>query len=179
MRKVVSLLFLSLDGVTESPDKWQFAFDDEMGAAMGAALDEQDAILMGRVTYEEWAGYWPTSTDEPYASFINNIQKYVASTTLEQVEWQNSTLIKGDLADEIARLKSEPGKNIGVAGSPGLVRSLLRQDLLDELRLVVSPVVAGSGGRLFWTDGAAKRLELIESSQTSTGALLLAYRPAR
>ncbi|MBB6349926.1 dihydrofolate reductase [Nonomuraea muscovyensis] len=178
MRKVVSSLFISLDGVTESPDKWQSAFDEEMAAEMNAVMDAQDAVLMGRVTYEEWAGYWPTSTDEPFASYINAAHKYVASTTLDRADWQNTTLLKGDLTEEIARLKSEPGGNIGVAGSPGLVRSLLEQDLLDELRLMVSPVVAGAGRRLFGTDSPLKRLELEQSAQTTTGTMILVYRPA-
>src|SRR5215207_10015187 len=106
MRTVTAGLFISLDGVVESPDQWQFAFDDEMGAAMSRMLDEQDAILLGRVTYSEWAGYWPTATDEPFASWINRTPKYVASTTLASVdEWSHSTLIKGSVADFVADLR--------------------------------------------------------------------------
>jgi dihydrofolate reductase len=146
MRKVVSGLFISLDGVTESPDKWQFDhFDNDMMAALGAYIAETDTVLLGRVTYQEWASYWPTSTDEPFASYINNTPKYVVSTTLDRAEWKNSTLIKGDLAEEISRLKNEPGKNIGVTGSPTLVQSMLQDGLLDELTLMIHPVVAGSG----------------------------------
>src|SRR5215213_7727853 len=117
MRKVVSGLFMTVDGVTESPNEWQFdAFDADMGAAMSAHIEAEDAILLGRVTYEQWASYWPTSTDEPYASHINNTPKYVVSDTLTAAEWRNSTLVRGSqLADQIARLKREPGKNIGVA----------------------------------------------------------------
>jgi dihydrofolate reductase len=178
MRKVVAALFISLDGVTESPEKWQFDhFDDGMMAAMQSALDAQDAILLGRVTYQEWAGYWPTSTDEPFASFINNTPKYVVSTTLDKVEWQNSTLIKGDLAAAIAKLKQQPGKNIGTAGSPTLVRSLLQADLLDELLLTVHPVVAGKGKRLFEGGSDLKRLKLVDSKTTSTGVAILTYQP--
>src|SRR3989304_10617564 len=125
MRKVTAGLFISLDGVTESPHQWQFDhFDDDMMAGMASQLAAQDAVLLGRVTYEEWAPYWPTSTDEPFASFINNTPKYVVSTTLEKVGWNNAQLLKGNLAERLAELKQQPGKNIGVPGSPGLVRSL-------------------------------------------------------
>lgn len=178
MRKVVSGLFISLDGVTEAPNEWQFDnFDAEMGAAMGAHIAAEDTILLGRVTYQEWAPYWPTSTDEPYASHINNTPKYVVSTTLDRVDWQNSTLVKGDLAGEIARLKAQPGRNIGVAGSPTLVRSLLQQDLLDELTLMIHPVVVGHGKRLFNGEGDLKRLKLVNEQTTSTGVSLLTYQP--
>jgi dihydrofolate reductase len=178
MRKVYAALFISLDGVTESPDKWQFDhFDDDMAAHMGEQLAAQDAVLLGRVTYQEWAPYWPTSTDEPFASFINATPKYVVSTTLDKVEWQNSTLINGNLADEIATLKRQPGKNIGVAGSPTLVRSMLQASLLDELILMVHPVIAGRGKRLFADGGDLKRLKLVDSKTTRTGVVILTYRP--
>jgi dihydrofolate reductase len=178
VRKVVSGLFISLDGVTESPDQWQFDhFDEGMMEALTAHLAGEDAVLLGRVTYQEWADYWPTSTDEPYASHINNIPKYVVSTTLDKVEWQNSTLIKGNLAEAIARLKQQPGKNIGVAGSPTLVRSLLQNDLLDELTLMVHPVVAGKGKRLFKDGADLKRLRLVDSTTTPTGVAILTYQP--
>src|SRR2546421_7169973 len=132
MRKIVSGLFIALDGVVEAPNKWQEHFDEDMGEAMMAQLNSQDAVLLGRVTYEEWASYWPTATDEPFASFINNTPKYVVSNSLNSVEeWQNSTLLKGNLAEELTKLKQQPGKVIGTTGSPGLVHSLLQQDLLD------------------------------------------------
>lgn len=180
MRKVVSGLFISLDGVTESPDQWQFDnFDEDMGAAMGAHLAQEDAILLGRVTYQEWADYWPAATDEPYASHINGTPKYVVSRTLDRVAWgdrDNVFLVK-DPADAIRTLKQQPGKNIGVAGSPTLVRSLLQAGLLDELTLMVHPVVVGRGKRLFTDDGELKRLELVDSKMTRTGVALLTYRP--
>jgi dihydrofolate reductase len=179
MRKVVSGLFISLDGVAEAPDKWQFdVFDSDMGAAVDAIFAEQDTMLLGRVTYEEWAGYWPTSTDEPFASVMNNTPKYVFSTTLDKVEWQNSTLVKGDLAKAIARLKQQPGKNIGVGGSPTLVRSLLHENLLDELILMIHPVVVGKGKRLFKDGDEPKRLKVVNSKTTSTGVLIVTYQPA-
>jgi dihydrofolate reductase len=178
MRKVVSGLFISLDDVVESPDQWQFDhWDQEMEAALEAHIADEDTILLGRVTYQEWEHFWPTSTIEPYASHINNTPKYVVSTTLTKVEWKNSTLVKGSLAEEIARLKQQPGKNIGVAGSPTLARSLLKNGLLDELTLMVHPVIVGKGKRLFdgWDD--LKRLKLVASQTTSTGVSLLTFQP--
>ena len=181
MRKVISGLFISLDGVTESPDQWQFDhFDEDMLELLQAHIAAEDAILLGRVTYQEWASYWPTATDEPFASFINSTPKYVFSTTLDNVdEWQNSTLLKGDLAQEITRLKQQPGKNIGTAGSPTLVHSLLEQGLLDELILLVHPVVAGSGKRLFKDGEGLKRLNLLSSKATRTGTVILTYQPRK
>ncbi len=180
MRNVVAGLFISLDGVTESPNKWQFDhFDAEMMTAMTSHIAAEDTVLLGRVTYQEWAPYWPTSTDEPYASHINNTPKYIVSTTLKKVEWKNSTLVKGPLADEIARLKRQPGKNIGVAGSPTLVYSLLQDDLLDELILMIHPVVVGRGKRLFKDGSDLKRLRLGSSKTTSTGVLIVTCHPRK
>lgn len=178
MRKVVAGLYISLDGVVESPNKWQFDhFDDEIMSKMGSQLEAEDAVLLGRVTYQEWAAYWPDSTDEPFASFINNIPKYIVSNTLDEVDWSNSRLIKGSLEEEINRLKAQPGKNIGVAGSPTLVRSLLSNDLVDELTLMIHPVIAGNGKRLLNGDSVLKRLKLIGSQITSTGVAILTYQP--
>jgi dihydrofolate reductase len=106
MRKVFAGLFSSVDGVVQAPNEWQPAFDEEMGAALGRMLDGQDAVLLGRVTYAEWADYWPTSADEPFASWINGVQKYVASSTLESARWSNSTLIKGPLTDFVTEQRS-------------------------------------------------------------------------
>jgi dihydrofolate reductase len=182
MRKVNAGLFISLDGVTESPDQWQFDyFDDDMLATLGAHIAAEDTILLGRVTYQDWTHYWPTATDEPYASHINNASKYVVSTTLDKVEWgkwANISLIKGGLAEEIARLKQQPGKNIGVAGSPTLVRTMLQAGLLDELTLMIHPVVVGSGKRLFEGEGALKRLKLVATKTTKSGVSILTYQPA-
>ncbi len=178
MRKVVAGLFMTLDGVVEAPGTWQEHFDEDMGEAMMEQLISQDTVLLGHVTYQEWAPYWPTATDEPFASFINSTPKYIFSNTLDSVEaWQNSTLIKGDLAQEIAQLKQRPGKNIGTAGSPTLVRSLLEQGLLDELILLVHPVVLGSGKRLFEDGSSLKRLKLLASKTSRTGTVILTYQP--
>jgi dihydrofolate reductase len=184
VRKVVSGLFISLDGVVESPDQWQFEFDEEMGAALTTTLETTDTVLLGRVTYTEWAGYWPAMTggeDAEFANWINKSPKYVASTTLDAVDdWTNSTLIKGDLATAVERLKAGEGKGIAVAGSPGLVRSLVERDLLDELMLVIHPVIAGEGRKkLFADDSPLKRLDLVSAQPTSSGAVLATYRPVR
>jgi dihydrofolate reductase len=181
MRKVASWLFVSLDGVVEAPNEWQFdVFDDVMLAAVNSQSDAEDAMLLGRVTYQDWLPFWPTSTDEPYASHINTIPKYVISTTLDKVEWgkwEKPTLIKKNLAKEINKLKQQPGKNIGVSGSPTLVRSLLQENLLDELKLMIHPVVVGKGKRLFTEDVNLKRLQLVDSKVTSTGVVILTYQP--
>src|SRR5690348_9673802 len=143
MRKIVSGLFISLDGVVEAPQTWHFPyFDDEMGAAVGALMSSGEAMLLGRRTYEEFASYWPTATDE-MADQMNGTPKYVVSTTLTSADWQNSTLINGDVAKELTRLKEEPGGNLNITGSATLVRSLLREGLLDELHLLVHPLVVG------------------------------------
>jgi dihydrofolate reductase len=182
MRKVVSWLFISLDGVVEAPNEWQFdVFDDDMLADLTSQSDAEDAMLLGRVTYQEWAPYWPTSTDEPYASHINNIPKYVVSTTIDDVEWgkwEKPTLIKDDLAEEITKLKKQSGKNIGVGGSPTLVRSLFQEGLLDELKLMIHPVIAGKGKRLF-NDSDLQRLKLVDSKVTGTGVVIVTYQPAK
>lgn len=182
MRKIVAGLFISLDGVVEAPDKWHFAYwSDEMMQEISAQMAGADAMLLGRVTYQEFASYWPTANegDDPMAAYMNSTPKYVVSTTLDTVEWQNSTLLKGDLAHEITRLKQQPGKNLSITGSPTLVQSLLQGDLLDELRLLVHPVVVGSGKRLFTGEGELKRLKLVDSKTFSTGVLSLAYQPAQ
>jgi len=183
MRKVTAGLFVSLDGVVESPEKWQLPyFNDEMGEAIGVAMAAMDAMLLGRVTFQEFALYWPgvSSKDQPFAEYMNNTPKFVVSTTLEgPLEWQNSTLIQGNVAEEIAKLKQQPGKNIGITGSATLVQSLLQDDLLDELGLLVHPVVVGSGKRFFEDGGDQKGLKLVDSRTFSTGVVYLTYQPDR
>ena len=183
MRKVVASEFVSLDGVVESPEKWHFPyFNDQMGDAIGAAMASSDAMLMGRVLYEEWAAFWPNQDpdENPVAARMNGVRKYVVSTTLEEpLEWQNSTLIGDNVAEEISRLKEQPGKDISISGSPTLVRSLLEEDLLDELRLMVHPIVVGSGKRLFEDGGDQKALQLVDSKIFSTGVVYLSYQPAQ
>ncbi len=180
MRKVISGLFISLDGVVEAPHQWQFEddFDDDMGQTLADTIATIDTNLLGRVTYQAWAPYWPNATtDLEYADFINNTPKYVASTTLTRVDWQNSTLIEGDVAEAVTRLKAQPGRNIGIQGSPTLVRYLLSKGLVDELTLVIHPVVVGHGQRLFPEGGELQRLRLMGSKITSSGIAILTYGP--
>ena len=185
MRKVVASEIMSLDGVVESPDKWHFPyFNDEMGEAIAEAMAEADAMLLGRVTYEEFAAFWPSQEgsdeDQEITGYMNNTPKFVVSKTLEEpLEWNNSALIKGNAAEEIAELKQQPGKDISITGSPTLVRSLLEDDLLDELRLMVHPIVVGSGKRLFEDGSDRKALRLVGSKTFSTGVLYLTYQPAQ
>lgn len=181
MRKIVAGLFVSLDSVYEAPDQWHFPyFNDEMGAAVGEQIAAGDAMLLGRVTYEEFAGYWPAQGSEvELADVMNGMPKFVASTTLDSVDaWQNSTLLKGDLREALGELKEQPGKNINITGSGTLVRSLLAAGLLDELHLLVHPIVVGRGKRLFDGDGEPTALKLVRSETFSTGVLYLVYAPA-
>jgi len=182
MRKIGAGLFISLDGVTESPETWQSEyFDADMLADLSAQIAAEDTILLGRRTYEEWQRFWPSATVEPYASHINNAPKYVVSTALDHVEWgqwNNVTLLDGSFDEAIRRLKQQPGKNIGVGGSPTLVRSLLQHDLLDELRLALNPVVIGRGSRLFEGQNDLKKMRLVDCKRTGTGVVLLTYEPA-
>jgi len=185
MRKVVAHLIMTLDGVV----KFDVVADtivkqrdtEEVLADFFAIVAEEDAMLLGRVTYQEWADYWPTSTDEPFANHINNVPKYVVSKTLDSAPWgarDNATLVKGSLADAITTLKQQPGKNIGIHGSPTLVETMLYADLLDELRLEIYPVVAGSGARLFQDGRGIKQLQLAASKITRNGVVILTYQLA-
>jgi dihydrofolate reductase len=182
MRKIVAGLLMSLDGVVESPGEWGFSryFNDEMRDGIATGLAQADAVLLGRRTYLEFAEIWPQQgSDVLMADFLNKSPKYVASSTLDKVEWANSRLVKGDLGDELTKLKNQPGKNILVPGSPRLVRSLLRDGLLDQLSLNICPVVVGSGMRLFDEMGGTLRLELVDSKILSTGVLGVTYQQAR
>ena len=182
MRKVIVSEFVSLDGVFEAPERWHFPyFDEEMGQEIGAGMAQADAMLMGRVLYEEWAAFWPEQDPEenPVAGRMNGVRKYVVSTTLEEpLGWNNSTLIGEKVAEEIDKLKRQPGKDISISGSGSLVRSLLKDGLIDELRLMIHPVVVGSGKRLFEEGRDRIALELVDSKTFSTGVVYLTYRPA-
>jgi dihydrofolate reductase len=178
MRKIVTGLFISLDGVVESPSDWLLS-NHEMWEVISAGIAQSDAILLGRRTYLQFAEIWPNQgSDVPMADFLNNTPKHVVSSTLDTLDWANSSLVTGDLAGEVAKLREQPGKNIQIPGSPTLVRSLLRDGLLDELTLMVHPVVVGSGMRLF--DGITDQvhLKLVESATLSTGVLSVTYQPA-
>jgi dihydrofolate reductase len=165
-----------------SPQEWAFSYsDDEMEQANASGMAASDALLLGRATYQEFASYWPyqNSANQPYTDYLNSTPKFVVSTTLEEpLEWQNSTLIKGNLAEEITELKRLPGKDITIIGSAALVQSLLADGLLDELRLMVHPLVLGGGKRIFEDGGDQKALELLDSKSFATGVLYLTYRPA-
>jgi dihydrofolate reductase len=179
MRNVVAVELLSLDGVMESQEEWAFSYsNEEMEEANASGMAASDALLMGRVTYEQMAAYWPNQPGGvPMVDYINSVPKYVVSTTLEEpLRWNNSTLIRSNVAEEIANLKRQPGENITTLGSGALVRSLLRGDLLDELRLMVHPLVLGTGKRLF--EEGRKALELVDSKTFGTGVLYLTYRPS-
>ncbi len=180
MRKLVSSFFISLDGVVEAPQNWHFPYhDEEMGAAIDDSIAASDTFLIGRRTYEEWAVFWPHQDPAalPVATAMNETPKFVASRTLDEVGWQNSTLLEGDLAEAVGALKAKPGKNIGMSGSATLVRSLLAHGLVDELRLLVHPLVVGKGARLFENGIGQVPLELVESRTFATGVLDLTYRP--
>ena len=182
MRKVIASEIVSLDGVVESPDKWHFPyFNEEMGEAIGEAMAASDAMLLGRVTYEGFAAFWPnqegSDDDKEITDYMNNTPKFVVSTTLEEpLEWNNSTLINGDVAEEITKLKQQPGKDISITGSPTLVRSLLRDGLLDELNLLLHPIVVGTGKRLFESTSGHVPMKLEDSKTLSNGVVSLSYR---
>ena len=193
MRKLVVIEFMSLDGVVQAPGDpeedteggfrhggWHHPyFDDVLGAAAAEGMAATDTHLFGRKTFEKMASYWPTApADDPFAVHLNSTPKYVASRTLRSVDWQNSTIIDGDVPTAVARLKQQPGGNIGVLGSPGLVQTLMAHDLVDEYSLTVCPIVLGSGKKLFRDAEQVRRLELVDSTPTTTGALILTYRPA-
>jgi dihydrofolate reductase len=181
VRKIKSYFFISLDGVVESPDKWHFPyFDEEMGDAVGAGFATADALLMGRVLYEEWAAYWPENADQPFGDVMNSIKKYVVSDSLDGAEWQNSEIVSGDLATKLTDVKSQDGGDITMSGSGTTVRWLLREGLLDELHLLVHPIVVGDGlARLFPPDEPTIPLELLSSQTFKSGVLNLSYAAAK
>jgi dihydrofolate reductase len=178
MRKVIVTEFVSLDGVMEDPAWTMPYFSEEYMQFKLAELQAVDAHLLGRVTYEGFAAAWPGRTDEQgFADRMNSLPKYVASTTLRELTWNNSHLLGSDLATEITNLKTQPGQNILVAGSAQLVQSLMRLNLVDEYRLMTFPVVLGSGKRLF-QEGSHATLQLVDSIRFSNGVMVHTYRPA-
>ncbi len=177
MRKIVVTEFLSLDGVMEEP-AWTFKYwNDEIAQFKAEETSASDALLLGRVTYQGFAAAWPESKDEG-APYFNNVRKYVVSTTLGKAEWNNSTLIKDNIVEEIAKLKQQDGKDMTVHGSATLVQTLIRQDLVDCYRLLVYPVVVGKGKRLF-KEGTTATLKLVEARSLSSGVAALIYEPDR
>lgn len=192
MRNLRVIEFLSLDGVMQAPGTpdedteggfqhggWAVPYHDEiLGTKVAEGMVATDAYLFGRKTFEKFAEYWPTAPKEiPFTEPLNNTPKYVASTTLEDVQWQNSSLIKGDVVGEVAKLKQQPGKNIAVLGSGQLVQELMKADLVDEYFLTVYPILLGRGKRLFRDADQIKRLRLVDSRTTSSGGVILTYVP--
>ncbi|MEV5693356.1 dihydrofolate reductase family protein [Micromonospora globbae] len=184
MKKIRAGLFISLDGVVEAPDQWHFPyFKDEMGAAVGSQLDGADTLLLGRRTYDSFAGAWPdreTAGDEDagFAKTLGDLRKIVVSHQTLQFTWRNSEQLRGDLVEAVTALKHEPGDGlIGMSGSVSIVRQLLSAGLLDELHLLVHPIAVRSGMRLFEEGGPSIPLRLLTSQTFSTGVLNLVYAP--
>jgi dihydrofolate reductase len=177
-RKVVAGYFLSLDGVAESPDRFITASDDETDASGASLIATQDAVVLGRRSYDEWVEFWPDSDIQPYASFINAVPKYVATSTPLQREWTNSHVIEGSLVDFMRHLKSQPGGDIGVHASISVTRTLLAAGLVDELRLVIAPTIVGSGQRLF-DKLPPIGLETTRGTASPSSHLLVNYRVVR
>ncbi|HVM33881.1 MAG TPA: dihydrofolate reductase family protein [Actinomycetota bacterium] len=192
MRKLVVIDFLSLDGVMQAPGQpeedteggfkhggWAVPYHDEgLAESVADSMDATDAYLFGRKTYENFAAYWPTAPREiPFTDHLNNTAKYVVSKTLRNPGWNNTKVIEGDAVQEIHTLKELPGKRIAVLGSGELVQTLMKNDLVDEYFLTVYPILLGSGKKLFRDNDQLTKLELVDSSTTSTGGVMLTYRP--
>jgi dihydrofolate reductase len=192
MSKIVVVENLSLDGVMQAPGRadedlrggfehggWAAQYNDSVkGRVMAGGMAQSGPLLFGRQTYEDFFSVWPKRKDNPFTEVLDNAQKYVASTTLtEPLPWKNSALLKGDVADAVARLKEQQGKDIVVLGSGKLVQSLSRCHLIDEYVLLIHPVVLGSGRRLFADDGTFAALRLVDTQTTTTGVVIATYRP--
>jgi dihydrofolate reductase len=180
MRKLVVTEFITLDGVMEDPHRWSFPYwNDQISDFKQAETFASDALLLGRVTYQGFAAAWPSRTDETgFADRFNSMPKYVASATLQTLDWNNSHLLKGDVAKEVARLKNQSGQDIVVHGSATLVQFLMKHDLIDQYQLLVYPLALGKGKRLF-SDKSDSKLKLVESKSMGSGVVLLSYQPAK
>jgi dihydrofolate reductase len=178
VRKVVVYELLSLDGVAEEPDSFITDWDEAMGANLATVIASQDAVILGRRSYGEWAEFWPGSDIQPFAAFINGVAKFVVTSAPLKPEWANAAVVDGGLAEFVRDLKAQPGGDIGVHASISVAQALLAADLVDELRLVIAPRIAGSGRRLL--DGLPSiQLESIRSSTSPSGHLLADYRVVR
>jgi dihydrofolate reductase len=181
MGRIVSNFFISMDGVVERPDQWHFPyFDDEMGKVVGAGMETTQAFLLGHRLYDEWSQYWPAqSPDEPFASFINGLPKYVLAHEPFAAGWSGTTVVSGDesaVADRVRELKDTIDGDITMSGCATTVRWLIKQGLLDELALLVHPIAVAQGQRLFEDTGTVP-LELVEHRALPTGVLLVRYAP--
>jgi dihydrofolate reductase len=194
MSKIVVMENVSLDGVMQAPGRadedthggfahggWALPYNDAVkGRIMGAGMANVGSLLFGRLTYEDFYRVWPNRTDNPFTAVLDNAQKYVASRTLtEPLPWQNSTLLRGEAADTVARLKKQAGKDILIMGSGELVRSLIGHQLIDVFKLLIHPLVLGSGRRLFPDEGSLAALRLVDSVTTTTGVVIATYEPAQ
>ncbi|MGR3936486.1 dihydrofolate reductase family protein [Streptomyces sp. BRA346] len=181
MRKIIASLFISLDGVVEAPDQWHFPyFNDEMGAAVDATFGVTDTLLLGRKTYDSFAGAWPEreaagGEDADFAKKLGDARKIVVSRQELSFSWRNTEQLKGDVVDAVTALKGEPGKDIAMSGSVSVVRQLLAHGLLDELHLLVHPIAVRRGMRLFDEGETTIPLRLLSSKTFSTGVLHLVY----
>lgn len=184
MRKILATMFISLDGVVEAPDQWHFPyFNDQMGAAVGRVMVGADTFLIGRVTYDSFAGAWPDrelagEEDAEFAKSLGDTRKVVVSRQNLEFTWRNSELLKGELIEGVRALKNEPGGHIAISGSPSIVRQLLDAGLLDELHLLVHPIAVRKGIRLFEEGTDPVPLKLVASETFETGVLDLIYVPA-
>lgn len=192
MRKLVVSTFMTLDGIMQAPGGpdedpthdfaqggWSVNYWDEMmGQIMTESLAKPFDLLLGRKTYEIFSAHWPFAKDEPGADRLSNARKYVASRTLHMVGWDNSSLIEGDVAEEVAKLKQEDGPELQVQGSSDLIQTLLKHNLVDEFRVWIFPVVIGHGKRLFDQGTLPSGLKLVSSKTSSTGVILATYEPA-
>ena len=177
MGNIIVSEFITLDGVIEGPEWSMPFFNEEIAKFKMDDLVESDALLMGRVTYEIHAAAWPSATDE-FADWMNNVPKYVVSSTLQHVEWNNSRLIKGNIPEAIKKLKREISRNILIDGGSDLVNLLMQHNLIDEYRLLVYPMVLGKGKRLFREDSPQRQLRLREARALSGGVVAIVYQPA-
>ena len=178
MRKVVVYELLSLDGIAEDPDRFFAAWDDAMDANLAAVIATQDAVILGRRSYTEWAQFWPKSQIQPFAEFINGVTKYIATSTPLDRDWTNATVLDGGLIEFVGALKRQRGGDIGVHASISVAQALLAAGVVDELRLVIAPKIVGRGRRLL--DGLSSiQLQPIRSQISPTGSLLVDYRVIR
>jgi dihydrofolate reductase len=179
MAKLIAQTFLTIDGVMEAPDKWQLQnnlFDEKMGEPIGGAFQSAGALLLGRVTYQEFAAHWPNQKDDPFADLLNNMPKYVVSNTLTSADWKNTKIIRGDAVAEVNKLKRELGKDVLIVGSATLVSGLTDAGVIDEYQLFIHPVVVAKGKRLFKDGIDPTLLTLVSSQAFGTGVVELRLR---